>query len=282
MPDLPLDHLTADEATRVWERAARLQAEAGSGDSSRREEGHPTPVPGFALTQVRAAALEAGIASEYVEAALAMLQAERLHPAATGGRPLARKFLGNPPDSLLARRRIEASPDAVLQAMEAVLPGDPYRLVLVDRRADPLDGGAFVFDVPGMGSPFDRGFAYAMYESGIRQLSVAIQRLPGSEPACEVTVHGAVTSQTTGMVVGGLLTTLGGALGTTVFALIGAATGIVPIVVAAGVGGMVVGGGLTLKGFRALYRRALGIGHRALEGLLNAVAVQARGGWRAG
>jgi len=280
MSDDQLEHLTAEEATRVWERAARLQAESGAANLASGAESTPTPVPGFALSQVRSAALEAGIASEFVEAALAGLQAERLHPAGAGGRPLATKFLGNPPDALLVQRRIDASPEAVLQAMETVLPGDPYRLVLVDRRADPLEGGALVFDVPGLGNPFERGFAYAMYEGGVRQLSVTIHRVAGQDAACEVTIHGVVTAQVTGIVIGGMLTTLGGVLGATLFTLLGAATGVLPIAVATGAGGLLAGGGLSLKGVRVLYRHALGVGQRALGGLLNAVAMQAQGGWR--
>jgi len=45
------------------------------------------------------------------------------------------------------------------------------------------------------------------------------------------------------------------------------------------VGGVVVGGGLGVKGYRALYGYGIRRGRRALEGLLGAVAGRAQGGW---
>jgi len=75
----------------------------------RRVQGAAMSASGYALTHVRSAALEAGIANEFVEAALADLRAERALPAASGSN-VARKFLGHPPDTLTARRVLEATP----------------------------------------------------------------------------------------------------------------------------------------------------------------------------
>ena len=75
------DTLSKEEADRVWGRAAQLQADA-AGDlqkaSTVEADDQGTPSQGYALAHVRAAALEAGIADEFVEAALGNVRAERL------------------------------------------------------------------------------------------------------------------------------------------------------------------------------------------------------------
>ncbi len=276
--------LSEEEAARFWERAAHLQAEAARRAEAPDVPSGATPPTGYALTHVRSAALEAGIADEFVDAALADLRAERALPTAQKGKGLARRFLNHPPDVITVRRVVEATPQAVLSAMEAVFPDEPFRLTLTDQQGDPLDRGVMVFDIPGAGGPFPQGFAHTMRESGLKQVFVSLRPIEGSTPSCEMTVYSPVTSQSLGLAIGLVVTTLAGGvgfgvgvLGGAALAALGVVTGIALVVPA---GGVLIGGGLGVKGYRALYRYAMRMGRKALEGLIGAVAVRTKGVWK--
>ncbi len=58
--------LSEEEAARLWERAAQLQAEAAGRIEAPEVTDAAMASPGYALAHVRSAALEAGIASEFV------------------------------------------------------------------------------------------------------------------------------------------------------------------------------------------------------------------------
>ncbi len=275
--------LSEEEAAHLWERAAQLQAEAAGRVEEPDAHGAALPAPGYALTHVRSAALEAGIADEFVDAALADLRAERGLPTAKDN-SVARRFLDHPPDVITVRRVVEATPQVVLSAMEAVFPDEPFRLTLTDQQGDPLDQGVLVFDIPGAVSPFSQGFAHTMRESGLKQVFVSLRPMDGSTPSCEMTVYSPVTTHNLGLGIGMVVTTLTGGvgfgvgmLGGTALAALGVAAGLALVVPAVGV---LVGGGLGVKGYRALYRYALRGGRKALEGLVGAVAVRAKGVWQ--
>lgn len=279
------DILSEEEAAELWARAAQLQAEAAKNVETPEVHGAELPPAGYALAHVRSAALEAGIGDEFVDAALADLRAERAIPMVQSERSFAHKFLGDPPNTITVRRVIEATPQEVLTAMEAVFPEEPYRLTLTDQQGDPLDRGPLIFDVSGAGNAFSQGgFTHSMRESGLKQVFVSLRPIEGSMPSCEMTVYSPVTSHKLGLGVGGLLSTLGGGIGVGIGTVIG--NGIFTAGVALGlavlvpIGGFLVGGGLSLKGYRALYRYALRQGRKSLEGLVGAVAVRTRGVWK--
>ena len=285
MADHDPEILTDEEAARLWERAAQLQAEAAKRIEAPDVPSGTTPPTGYALTHVRSAALEAGIADEFVDAALADLRAERGLPTAKDHR-VARRFLDHPPDMITVRRVVEATPQEVLSAMEAVFPDEPFRLSLTDQQGDPLDRGVMIFDIPGAAGPFPQGFAHTMSESGLKQVCVSLRPIEGSTPSCEMTLYSPVTSQNLGLGVGLVVTTLAGGvgfgvgtLGGAALAALGVVTGIALVVPA---GGVLIGAGLGLKGYRALYRYALRGGRKALEGLIGAVAVRTKGVWKGG
>lgn len=277
------DILSEEEAAQVWKRAAQLQAEFDGGveapeiDSG--DDNDYAPSTGYALVNVRAAAQEAGIAGEFVEAALADLRAEQTFPKGGTGHALARRYLNNPPDTISVRRVIDAKPDEVLSAMQAVLPAEPFRLILTDQQGDPLDGGALVFDLPGMKSPFERGFAYATTEIGIRQVVVILRPVQGKTSSCEMTVRGPVTSHShnLGFGLGMLVAGLTGAAGAGLLGAIGFAVGIGPV---GAIGGALLGAGIGGKGYRALYDSAIRRAEKALEGLVGSVAVRTKGIWQ--
>ncbi len=290
------EFLNEEEAARLWQRAAQLQAEAArraekaesetaESDVAERETSDGAPPEGYALTHVRSAALEVGIANEFVDAALADLHAERTLPKKKRRR-LARWFLGNPPETHTVRRVIEATAQEVLSTIEAVFPVGPYRLTLTDRRGDPLSGGVLVFDVQGLNAVFPEGFALEARYGGIRQVFLSIQPIDGAKSSCEVTLRSPVAwSYTQDLVQGGILTGLTGAMGAGLGLAGGVALLLGPIgavlVPAMIVGGGVGGVGLGMTAYRALYRYAMRRGVRALDGLLGAVASRAEGGWGA-
>ncbi len=270
--------LSEEEAARLWDRAAQLQAEAAGRVEGPEVHGAAMPPPGYALTHVRSAALEAGIANEFVEAALADLRAERTLPNVEKSNTLARRFLNHPPNTLTVRRVIEATPQEVFSAMETVFPDEPFRLTLTDQQGDPLNRGLLVFDIQGHSTPFStQGFAFAARDAGLRQVFVSLRPIEGSTSSCEMTVHSPATAHNIGLVLGLLATALTGGAGLGVGIALGVAIGIGPV---AAVGGALVGGGLGVKGFRALYAYSMRRARKALEGLIGAVAARAKGVWR--
>jgi hypothetical protein len=287
------EFLSEHEARRLWERAAQLQAEearraearaaseAGEsvlGDGSDRGDG-------YALTHVRAAAMEAGIGEDFVEAALAEVHAERAtRRASPGTRRFSRWFLGGPSDSISVRRVIRTTPVQVLQAMERLLPEEPYQLTLRERVGDPESGGTLVFDIQGVGFTTQGvpGFKGDASQGDLRQVFVTLSRLPGDGQRTEVTVRSPVAwAFRLNAAASGGLSVLGGGIALLLAGAIGSG---LPFLGPIGFGVLVATGGTaggagTLTLMRAVYRYGLRRGSRALEGLLAAVAAQAEGGW---
>jgi len=270
--------LTDEEAAQVWSKAAELQADAGKQVESPQREGEEPHLPsdGYALTHVREAAHEAGIAGEYVEAALVHLRAERSLAGHRKGHPLARKLLNDPPDAIVVQRVFDATPEDVFSAMQEVFPTEPFRLTLTDDVGDPLDGGALIFDLPGMKNAFERGFAFDMADAGLKQVFVSLRPKDEPTPSCEITLESPVTSEKLGGVLVVVAATLGGGVGLGGLGALGLAIGLGPV---GAVVGVVLGAGLGIKGFRALYSASMRRSRKALEGLVGAVAVRAKGVW---
>ncbi len=284
--------LTEEEAARFWQRAAQLQAEAADrAEALAREptdeDADGVPPEGYALTHVRAAALEAGIPEKFMDAALADVQAERAMPRKKRGWGLARTILKHPSDTITVRRVIEAAPQDVLSAMQDIFPREPYRLTLSDQKGDLLDGGVLIFDIQGFGAIAPEGLARDAGFSGLRKVWVSLRPIEGATPSCEVTLRGPVAwsygvEVFQGVVAAGFAGVPGVLLGVLGYGLSnvpegGSLTVLAAILIA--VGGL-VGGGLGVKGYRAAYRYGIRRGRKALEGLLGALAGHAQGGWR--
>jgi hypothetical protein len=301
MSDRDAEFLSEAEAVRLWQRAAELQAEAARRAEVRAEEDGAAEAgravssvapEGYALTHVRAAAHEAGITAEFVDAALADLRAEREVPTGGLSSALAHRVIPSALDAIVVRRVVEASPDEVLTAMETVLPAEPYRLALVDRRGDPLDGGVLIFDIQGAGIGATEGLAAEAAWADLRQVHVSLRPVPGPAPACEITIRGPVAwahavnagfstifvgvSGGLGLVAG----SFGGAAVGSALAALGLGVGAVAAAsTAVAIGGVVAGGVLGLKGFSWLYDHGMRKGERALGGIAASVAVRAQGGF---
>ena len=285
--------LSQEEAARFWQRAAQLQAEAAQkaealAGGPEGEEADVDPREGYALTHVRSAALEAGISEKFMDAALADLHAERALPRKKRRWGLARWILKNPSETITVRRVIEAPPEAVIAAMQDVFPREPYRLTLTDQKGDLLTGGVLVFDIQGFGGTgVPEGLARDASWSALRKVLVSLRPIEGTTPSCEVTLRGPVgwsygTDVFQGVLVTGFAGVPGVLLGVLGFGLAnvpegGPLTALAAILIA---GGGLVGGGLGVKGYRALYRVGIQRAKKALEGLLGALAGHAEGGWR--
>lgn len=283
-------------ASRLWQRAAELQSEAArriEATSLREAQAEISGLDtaGYALDHVRQAAEEAGIAGEFVDAALAEVTAQHAvdhHKDSVLDR-VAKRLLGRQPDFLEVRRVIAATRADVYQTMKGVFPAAPYNLVVRDIQGDVLDGGVMVFDVPAVMPLSYTPFEYDMSYPGIKQIMVSLH--PVGEKSCEVVVRcslragrriaggifGALTGAAAGF--GGLAGGVGG--GVAVAIALGFGTlGLVPLV-----GGLALLGGGALGGtagflFRKFYRYALGRGRHAIEGLLGTLKVSVMSDWR--
>lgn len=290
--------LSEEMAARLWERAAELQAEAAqrAEKASRLAAESDISVPdtsGYALDHVRQAAVEAGISGEFVDAALAEVTAQDaigLKEDSVLDR-VASRLLGPGPDFLEVRRIMAATPEAVYETMQRMLPSAPYNLTVRDIQGDVLAGGVMIFDVPAITPLNYTPFEYEMSHPGIRQLMISLHPVEGG--SCEVVVRGSLRAgrriaggifgAVTGVATGGGAVAAGIGLGMAVgFGLGLGALAMVPVV-----GGLALLGGGALGGtsrflFRKLYAYALGRGRRALEGLLSTLNVSVISDWGGG
>jgi hypothetical protein len=300
------EHITEEEAARLWQRAAHLQAEAAAREEAEADTGVvPTGRSttrgagdaGYTLQHVRAAALEAGIGAEYLDAAVADLRVEQRTLDRKGAGRLTRLFLDDPPNVLTVRRTIDAPPARVLSAMESVFSKEPHDLTLTDRQGDPVNGGLLVFDINGAGflAVELQGFARDASWADLRQVFATVRPVPGSDgKRSEVTLRGPVAwAQGLNALIGAGMVAVVGGIGLAVSWPLGAAVG--GALLAAGViapaGAAIVGtvvsvsgagiaSRLGVEGVRVMYEKSLGRGRKGLDGLLAVVSVNAQGGWR--
>ncbi|HST57785.1 MAG TPA: hypothetical protein VLK84_03785, partial [Longimicrobium sp.] len=260
------DHLSPDRAAAVWRRAAQLQAEAAQRLDERsralavRGDADGADPHDFTLEEVRAAALEAGIAPEFVALAVTEMRhgdEEALSPA---GDRAATRYLGVSQRSLELTRTIERPAAQVYDAMQRVIPGHPWYMTLSDSTGDPLAGGILTFDLPSYTSTNMSPFAYHATTVDVKQVQVMLRPAPASNgQACEIVVSaGLAGSVRRNLKVSGWLTgtlaTLGGGSGAGIAAAAGLAGAIVALPVVAGAA---VLGGATVLGYRAAYRYSL-------------------------
>jgi len=164
--------LSEDEARRLWERAAELQAQAmhqlEARARERREEraaqaDDPFPEDGFALEEVREAAREAGIGADFVDRAMVELEHDRRGLSTPPDRVdrMADRLLDSPTGSLVVSRTLAGDGKALLAALDRVLTGPGYGLTLVDLEGDsPLEGGVLSFRAPSYMGMSGKDFAY--------------------------------------------------------------------------------------------------------------------------
>ena len=186
------------EISAVLQRAAQLQADTARRVEERsRAETSPAPTTASALrvSEVQAAAAEAGIAPEFVAMAAAELPAGGALAApkvsaAAEGRWAVRLF-GKDVRQLVASRVFRAPAKAVLDALAHVWQASPYNLRLLDAVGPhPLDGGTVTFRVPKFAFAADGstagGFPYYMYVLDVHQVRLTMQRRGSDTIECTV------------------------------------------------------------------------------------------------
>jgi len=151
--------ITEEQARRLWERAAELQAEA---DREREEGGTGAPggggspeveggrggdaATGYSLTHVRQAALEVGIRPEVLGLALGEEAILELEGGAEGKRldRVGTHFLSDHRDAVEVRRSFAFPARRVWLELERQLLDEPHCLEILDSMGGrPEDGGSF-------------------------------------------------------------------------------------------------------------------------------------------
>jgi hypothetical protein len=278
--------LSDEEARRLWQRAAELQADASrvleerSKDLARREDGDDQD--GYSVEHVRQAAVEAGISSEFVELALE----ERTE--GVGGEPtrFQRVILGKERAPLLARRTYEHPAAEVFAAMQRVLPA--LALNLVDTRGgDPLEGGWMHFELRSSGFNQTDKITFDLYQwADVRELHVRLVSL--GDERCEVTIRAPMdyarklTSRVFAAIApvgGGLLAAISGGVLAAVTGGLALAPLAGSLMLAAGtVGAFGAGTVGSLAGLRRLAKSGSRKGQSALERILASFETDVRTG----
>ena len=287
--------LDEDTARAVWLRAAQLQADASRRvreRSARAEEfvtGMQSSVPtsGYRLGDVEAAAVEAGIAEEYVQLALAELPDDEAQlPAAHEFHDdkMTRFVLGDVDRSISISRVVPASPVRTLEAIGQILPGDPWNLTFKDTvGGHPLDGGVLTFAARQLtsGDYFTPGgyssLRYYLSVIDAYQLRVTLHPVPGDPNRCDVRItvdvrQGLKKNAQIGLGLGGGMGGIGAALGGTAAGIGGLGMAAIPV----GLGILGVLGGGMIAIFRVAYRWGLKRARNELEHLLDAVVGHTR------
>lgn len=277
--------LTEEEARRLWERAAELQAEADPhGQPSDGDSDVPadTASPGYAVDVVRQAALDAGIGPEFVDKALVEVRAE-----AEGGRldRWADRFLKDAPKWLTVRRTVDASPEEAYASLQRVLPNSPYDFNLIGTRgASPLEGGRLIFEVPnqvGFGTSGNSTVFDIRQHAGILEIEVSLRAVgeDGTQTEIEITAQLAAGRRVAFMAaqaVGGVGAGAGFLItGFIISMLFGPEAMSILASAAVGAGGGFLGAS---RAFRPLFRWALRRAEKAFERLISAIAVDVRTG----
>lgn len=292
VPERVLDEETA---RAVWLRAAQLQADASRRIQERtsRAEEFATgmhsvpPTSGYRQGDVEAAAVEAGIAEEFVQLALAELpDDEALLPVRyeLGSGRLEHFVLGNVERSIGASKVIPASPVKTLEALGQVFPAQPWHLAFRDTvGGHPLDGGVLTFTVREMSASdymtpgASSSLRYYLSIIDAYQVRATLHPVAGDPRRCEVRVtadlrEGLRKNARIGMWLGLGLGSSGAAIG--VGTSLAAGAGLLALPVA--LGAMVVVGGAMIGVMRVSFRWGFRRTRRELEHLLEALSAHVR------
>lgn len=290
--------LTEDEARALWERAARLQAEASArelsapaaDDSSKQEE---TRSGDYSVEVVRRAAEEAGIAREFVDRAL---QERTFEGEATGVVDRwADRLLGEGSRISRVTGVVEGSVEEVFESLRRVLPNAPFGFSLSGTRGGaPLEGGTLVFEVPYYGSA-GSGVAQPSgpvmdirHWADLKEVFVRLAPVPveeGKKPRTELQVWASTAhARRTNFWVGGVAAAVVGiAAGAAGFLVTGgalelAAASEVLIQLGAGTASGLTGLLGTARGWRPVYRYGQKKGQGGMQRIIDAVRVDLQTG----
>ena len=294
------DVISEQDAIAVWQRAAQLQAEAAhrmersitltvnGGDGSA-----TIPTDAFRLSDVEAAAVEAGISRQFVALALA----ERTEMAKESNGTIAllderldrriTTMLGVTDRGISVSRVISASPKQTLQLIGRVFTAHPYLLTVKETvNGHPLDGGILRFEIPSLSVVMSRGTVGPMADkthgliyqcSGSLDLTLLNVTLKArgtpAQPECEVVVSGDLRDgqrknlRVAYWTTGGVSSLLGaGAL-----AVAAKVLGSLALATPVGLGVGVLTALATAVTYRSSFRRALGKAHVEIDSMIRAL-----------
>lgn len=288
--------VSAQDASVIWQRAAQLQAEAAhrmernallNAPMARGADARATDQ--FRISDVEAAAVEAGISRQYVALALAERRAHDGEGAMVAvGDSREQQFtmlLGTTDRAISVSRVIPAAPKATLAAIGEVFTREPYVLSVRDTvNGHPLDGGVLRFTAPRFTSRSwanSLGFAaprslllYRLEQIELFDLNITLNaRGTGTRPACEVIITGDLRPGLARnlrvdkalIASGAAFTGIGGG------AMLTLATGSALLAAVPAVGLGALAAGATMVWYRWLFRQALANAVVELEALLGAV-----------
>jgi hypothetical protein len=290
--------LTDEQARRLWERAAQLQAEAArreeerearEGDASKaleagshRDASASDEPGGYSLVHVREAAQEVGIRSEFVDLALAedaLLELEGGAAERSFDRA-AERFLADRREALEVRKQYAFSARPVWLALERALADERQAVELLEvKGGDPWAGGVAIFESP---YSYQKTGTLAYYAAVAEVRRFLVRVVPADAgDGSEVLIHAPLRrSRRVNYAVGGVLTGgagfLGGLAGIGITGAIVGTGGIAALPLGALLGGLTLGMGagagvLTRSGYTRLYRWGSTLLERALRKVLTKV-----------
>ena len=289
---VPDEVLSEEAAKSIWLRAAQLQADAARRVQARSAQAEAfatgvqssAPTSGYRRVDVEAAAVEAGIGSEFVQLALAELPGDAAGSAlpivASEGRDRFATFIvGTSDRSMQVTSTMHATPVQTLEAIGKIFPAHPWELLFRDTvGGHPLDGGVLTFGVRALSSGDYVGgtrlsmLRYYLSVIDAYQLRVTLHAHPTDPRRCEVTIttdlrSGVAKNAKVGFWLGAGLGGGGGAVGVGLAAAKGALLLAAPI----GLAAFAVIGGAMVGLYRVSFRYGLNRARKELEAMLEAV-----------
>lgn len=289
--------LTEDEARALWERAARLQAEAAARELAAPSTDEPSTsdrsrAGDYSVEVVRRAAEEAGIAREFVDRALE----ERSFEGDASGAVdrWADAMLGEGPRVSRVTGVVEGSVEEVFESLRRVLPNAPFGFSLSGtRNGAPLDGGTLVFEVPYYGTSGSVGQPSGpvmdirhwadLKEVFVRLVPVKVEE--GEDPRTEIQVWASTAyARRVNFWVGGLgAGFVGAAAGLAGFLVTGglvdmAAATELALQLGAGAASGLTGLWGAVRGWRPIYRYGQKKGQGGMQRIIDAVRVDLQTG----
>jgi hypothetical protein len=272
--------LSEDQARRLWERAAQLQAEASQREEDAEEDpasedprrqllpGVEDETSGYSLTHIREAGEEIGIGRDFLDLALAEEAILELEGGGGSGfwDRSSEVFLDDKGRTFEIRRRFPFQGRRVWLALEDAFTSASQRLELLEvRGGEPFRGGVAIFEAP-----------YAYQKTGSLQYWATVAEVrrfmvrvvPEGEEECVVIVSAPLrrarrVNGAVGMLLSGIGGALGGGVGIGIAGLVvgsgGRAAG--PVALGLTAGGVFGGQRISRMGYIRLYRW----GCRALE-----------------
>lgn len=290
-PEMNDRKLTEAQARALWERAARLHAEASMKELGPRDPAGEGADPidesqgsDYTVDVVVRSAVEAGIPAEFVERALSEIGQAGLDRGKVD--EWAESYTGDDTPVLTVRRTIRARHDEVYAAMQRVLPNAPFGLTLsaTDGRP-PLEGGTLRFDVPYALSGFGGSTPHqAMMDlrhwADIKEIRIRLTPSTSGSDATDVEIWAPLGNTRrvnfwAGNAVGGVLGSVIGLVGGAIASAIVDPVTAVQLATVFGVAGTSAVGTIATSRlwWRPVYGIALRRGRRGMERLLDALVV---------